>query len=82
MFLYQATLDLLEQKKFKGTGYIWKSNGVYNSIDKPLYTVFLNIIKLSGCKMRVKSDKNPLAVEQNNYLTEIVNIYMVYVLYD
>ena len=32
--------------------------------------------------MRIKSDKNPLAVEQNNYLTEIANIYMVYVLYD
>ena len=26
----------------------------------------------------MKFDKNPLAVEQNNYLTKILNIYIVY----
>ena len=28
--------------------------------------------------MEIKFDKDPLAVEQSNYLTEIVNIYIVY----
>ena len=28
--------------------------------------------------MEIKFDKNPLAVEQNNYLTKIVNVYIVY----
>ena len=30
----------------------------------------------------MKFDKDPLAVEQNNYLTKIVNVYIVYELYD
>ena len=53
-----------------------KSNGVYNSKLKPLYTAFLHSIKLSGYKMGIKFDKDPLAVEQNNYLTIIVNVYV------
>ena len=28
--------------------------------------------------MRVKFDKDPLAVEQNNYLTKIINFYIAY----
>ena len=38
-------------------------------------------IKPSGYKMGIKFDKDPLAVEQNNYLTKIVNVYIVYDLY-
>ena len=30
--------------------------------------------------MGIKFDKDPLAVEQNNYSTKIVNVYIVYVL--
>ena len=79
-FVYQPTLDTLELKKDKGTDHVlsWKSNGVYNSKLKPLYTAFLHSIKLSGYKMGIKFDKDPLAVEQNNYLTKIVNVYIVY----
>ena len=79
-FVYQPTLDALELKKDKGTDYVlsWKSNGVYNSKLKPLYTAFLHSIICSGYKMGIKSDKDPLAVEQNNYLTKIVNVYIVY----
>ena len=40
---------------------------------KPLYS-----IKLSGYRNGIKVDKDPLAVEQNNYLTKIVNFYIVY----
>ena len=28
--------------------------------------------------MRIKFDKDPLAVEQNNYLAKIINVYIVY----
>ena len=68
-----------ELKKDKRTNYVlsWKSNGVYNSKLKSLYTAFLHTIKLSGYKMEIQFDKDPLAVEQNNYLTKIINIYII-----
>ena len=31
----------------------------------------------SGCRMGIKFDKDPLAVEQRNYTTKIVNVYIV-----
>ena len=34
--------------------------------------------KPSEYRIRIKFDKNPLHVEQNNYLTKIVNAYVVY----
>ena len=68
LFVYQPTLDTLELKKDKGTYYIlsWKSNGVYNSKLKPLYTAFVNSIKLSGYRMRIKFEKEPLVIENKN----------------
>ena len=75
-FVYQPTLDTLELKKIKTL--IWKSKGAYNSKLKSLYTAFLNSIKLSGYRIGIKFDKDPLAVEQSNYLTKIVNVYIVY----
>ena len=35
-------------------------------------------IKLSKYRIGIKFDKDPLAIEQNNYLTKIVNVYIVY----
>ena len=72
MLVYQATLDMLELKEDKGINYVlsWKSKGEYNSKLKPLYTAFLHSIKLSGYKMGIKFDKDPLAVEQNDYLNK------------
>ena len=32
--------------------------------------------------MGIKFDKDPLAAKQNNYLNKIVNVYIVYELYD
>ena len=49
-----------------------------NSKLKPLYTAFLHCIKLSAYKLGIKFDKDPLVVEQNNYLTKIANVYIVY----
>ena len=79
-FVYQPTVDILKLKKDNGTDYvlIWKSKGVFNSKLKPLYTAFLHSIKLSEYRIGTKFDKDPLAVEQNNYLIKIVNVYIVY----
>ena len=78
--VYQPTLGTLELKKYKGTDYVlsWKSKGVYNSKLKSLRTAFLYRIKLSEYKMGIKFHKDPLAIEQNTYLREIVNVYIVY----
>ena len=55
---------------------------VPNSKLKPSYTAFLRSIKLFGYKMGIKFDKDPSVVEQNNYLTKIANVYIVYDLAD
>ena len=49
-FVYQPTLDTLEFKKDKGTddALSWRSKGVSNYKLKPLYTTFLNSIKMLG----------------------------------
>ena len=80
MFVYHPTLNTSESKKYKGTYYFvsWKSKGVNVSELKPLYTACLHSIKISEYKMRIKFDKDPLAVEQNTYATKIVNSYIVY----
>ena len=38
----------------------------------------MNSIKLSGYRMGIKFDKDPLATGKNNYLTKIVNVYIAY----
>ena len=43
-----------------------------------LYTAFLHSIKRSGYIIGIKFDKDPLAVEQNNYVTKIGNAYIAY----
>ena len=75
-FVYQPIFDTLELKKDKGTDYVlsWKSKGVYNSKLKLLYTTFLHSIKLSGYRIGIKFDKDPLAVEQNKYLSKNLNV--------
>ena len=54
-----------------------KSTGVNAYTLKPLYTAFLHGIKLSGYKVRIKLDKNLLAVKKNNSTAKIVNTYIV-----
>ena len=41
-----------------------------------LYTAYLHSLKLSEYRIGIKLDKDPLAVEQNNHLTKIVNVYI------
>ena len=56
-----------------GNDIVYRKYTILNS----LYTAFVHIIKLSEYRIRIKFDKEPLAVEQNNYLTKIVNVYIV-----
>ena len=62
-FVYPPTLDALELKKNKNKGidYVlsWRSKGVFNSKLKPLYTAFLNSIKLSEYITGIKLIKIP-----------------------
>ena len=55
MFVDQPILDTSKSRKGKGIVYIlsWKSNGMYTSEFKPLYTAFLLGIKLSGYRMGI-----------------------------
>ena len=41
-------------------------------------STFLYSIKLYEYKIGIKFDKDPLAIEQNSYLTKIVSVYIVY----
>ena len=43
-----------------------------------MYTAFLHSIKLSEYRMRIKFNKDLLAVEQNNHARKIVNVYIFY----
>lgn len=47
---------------------------------KPLYTAFLYSIKLFRYEIGIKFDKERLATKQNNYLTKVVNAWIVYYL--
>ena len=44
----------------------------------PLYTTFLDNKKLFVYKIRIQFHKSTLGVEHNNYVTKIVNAYIVY----
>ena len=65
MFVYQPKLNTLELREDKGTYYIlsWKSKVVSTFKLKPLHTVLLQGIRLSGYRMGTKFDKAFLAVE-------------------
>lgn len=46
---------------------------LYTAFLHNMYTPFLHNIKSSGYKVGVKFHKEPLALEQSNYTTKIVN---------
>ena len=51
---------------------------IFTSTLRPSYTAFLHNIKPFGYKLEIKFDKDPVDVEQNNYLTKTVIAYTVY----
>ena len=76
-FIYQPTLATVKLKRAKVLISL-KLKGVYYSKFKPLYAPFLHSIKRSGYRIGIKFDKDPLPVKQNNYLSKVVNVYIVY----
>ena len=57
---------------------VGNQKGVFNSKPKPLYTALLNSIKISKCRIGIKFDKDPLAIEKNNYLFKKVHVFIAY----
>ena len=49
-----------------------------SSNPRSVYATSLHSIKCSGYKIGVNTHKGPLTLEQNNYLTKVVNSYIVY----
>ena len=43
-----------------------------------LFHHFLHSIKLSRYRIGTRFDKDPLAVKQNNYLSKIINVHIIY----
>ena len=83
MFVYQPTLSMLELKEDNNIEYIitWKSKGLFKSNLKPLLNLLQPTIKQFGYKVAIPLVNNSLTVENNNYLTKIVNVYIAYGLY-
>ena len=71
---------MLELKKDKGIDYVlsWKSKGICTFKLTLLYTTFLNNTKFFGYRAGIKLDNRVLVVEQNNYTSKIINVYIVY----
>lgn len=74
MFVYQPIFSKLRLKKDKDTSYIliFKSQKVYRSALSPQHLAFLHNMNLSGQRIGIKLNKNPLVKEQNNYTTKII----------
>ena len=75
MFVYQPTLSMLELKE-DNIEYIiaWKSKGLFKSNLKPILNPLPPTIKQFGYKVAIPLVNNSLIVENNNYLTKIVNV--------
>ena len=75
---------MLELKKDKGIDYVigWKSNGLFKSKLFPLYGAFLSKIKQFGCNIGIQFNNTHLVEGQNNYMTNIVNAFMIFNLYN
>ena len=78
-FAYQPALNALELKK-DGTNYAIssKSKEVYISKLKSSYIAFLHSIKCSGYRIGIKEDS--LTIEENNYATITLKVYIAYAL--
>ena len=80
MFACQPTFNVLELKNDKPTEYIisWKSKRLYKSKLIALHGAFLPNIKYFKNKIGIQFNSTPLVIERNNYVTKIVNVYIVY----
>ena len=71
---------MLELKNDKGTDYVigWKSKDLFKSKLLPLHGAFLPSVKYFEYKIGTQFNNNPFIVEQNNYMTNIVDAYIIY----
>ena len=71
---------MLELKKDKDIDYVlsWKSKGIYTFKLTLSYTTLFNNTKFFGHRAGIKLDNRVLVVEQNNYTSKIINVYIVY----
>ena len=78
--VYQPAFNMLELKEDKDTECVfsWKSKRVYSFKFTPWNTAFLHNIKRFRYKTGSEFNKVVSVVEQNNYLTKFVNIYIAY----
>ena len=82
--IFQAMMDFrtfnIIKYKNTNTEYVtgWKLKGVHNSNLKPLNSDFLPKIKYFNKKIGLQFIKTPLVVQQSNYASKIVNVYIVY----
>ena len=80
MFVYQPKFSviILQLKKGKGVNYVikWILKGLYSYIISPQYIHFLHYIKLFGCEIGIKFNREHLVVEQNSYASKIANAYV------
>ena len=79
MFVYQPTYNVIKYLN-SSTEYItsWRSKGVYNTKHILIKNDSLPNIRDPNKKILLQFDYTPLVVEQNNYTSNIVNVYMVY----
>ena len=78
-FVYQSALDTLKSKKLKELVMFLDGNQrQYVILNLSHYIFFLPRLNFSGYRTGIKFDKDPLAVEQNNYLSKILNVYIFY----
>ena len=80
MFVYQSTFGLLDLKIDKGTEYItgWKSKVLFEWKLLPLRGAFIPNVKRFDYNIGMQFDNTPVAIDENNYTTKIVNAYIVY----
>ena len=80
MFVYQPTFNVLDLKNDKRTEYIisWKSKRIYDSKLIVLIGALLPNVKYFRNKIEIQFNSTPLVIEQNNYATKTVNVYIVY----
>ena len=80
MIVYQPTLNILELQKVRTLIMFLVKNKREYILLNINHCMLLSWIALNflNKKVKLKFNKDPLAVEQNNYATKIVNAYIVY----
>ena len=79
MLVYQPSYNVIKYLN-TSTKYItnWRSKGVYNTKLIPIKNDSLPNIKYFKYKIGIQLNKTPLIVEQNIYVSKMINVYIIY----